>query len=103
MRNPFALLGGLAAAVVVGVGVLLAGCGGGEGDLSDQETPAAPVTGGELRLLGRDPITLDPACASDVDSANYMVEVFGGLVTIDRDLQIVPDIAERVDVSDDGT
>ena len=59
--------------------------------------------GGELRLLGRDPLTLDPACASDVDSANYIVEVFGGLVTIDRELQIAPDIAERWDMSDDGT
>jgi len=102
MRNRFAILGGLTAAVVVSV-AFLAGCGGGEGDSSDEETPAGPVTGGELRLLGRDPITLDPACATDVDSANYIVEVFGGLVTIDRELQVVPDIAERVDVSDDGT
>jgi len=104
MRNLTAVLRGLAAAVAVVVGVVvLGGCGGGEGDSSDGGTPAAPVVGGELRLLGRDPITLDPACASDVDSANYMVEVFGGLVTIDRDLQIAPDIAERWDISDDGT
>ena len=91
------------AAVVVGVVAFLGGCGGDEGGPSGDGTPAAPVTGGELRLLGRDPLTLDPACASDVDSANYIVEVFGGLVTIDRELQIVPDIAERWDMSDDGT
>jgi len=105
MRNLSAVLRRLAAAVAVVVGVVvLGGCGGGEGDSSsDGGTPAAPVVGGELRLLGRDPITLDPACASDVDSANYIVEVFGGLVTIDRDLQIVPDIAERWDMSGDGT
>jgi oligopeptide transport system substrate-binding protein len=104
MRNLSAVLRGLAAAVAMVVGVVvLGGCGGGEGDSSDGGTPAAPVVGGELRLLGRDPITIDPACASDVDSANYIVEVFGGLVTIDRDLQIVPDIAERWDMSDDGT
>jgi len=103
MRGLFRALGVSTAAVVVGVLVLLSGCGGGEEGSSDQGTPAAPVTGGELRLLGRDPLTLDPACASDVDSANYIVEVFGGLVTIDRDLQIVPDIAEHWDVSDDGT
>jgi oligopeptide transport system substrate-binding protein len=104
MRNLSAVLRGLAVAVAVVVGVVvLGGCGGGEGDSSDGGTPAAPVVGGELRLLGRDPITLDPACASDVDSANYIVEVFGGLVTIDRDLQIVPDIAEGWDISDDGT
>jgi len=104
MRNLFVVLRSLAVAVAVVVGVVvLGGCGGEEGDSSDQGTPTAPVTGGELRLLGRDPITLDPACASDVDSANYIVEVFGGLVTIDRELQIVPDIAERWDISDDGT
>jgi len=105
MRNLVLVLGGLAVAVAVVVGVVaaLVGGGGGEGDSSAQETPAAAVAGGELRLLGRDPLTLDPACATDVDSANYIVEVFGGLVTIDRDLQIVPDIAERWEISDDGT
>jgi len=105
MRYLFPVLRWLAAALVVVVSVvaLLGGCGGEEGDSSDQGTPAAPVTGGELRLLGRDPLTLDPACASDVDSANYIVEIFGGLVTIDREQQIVPDIAERWDISDDGT
>jgi oligopeptide transport system substrate-binding protein len=105
MRNLVLVLGGLAVAVAVVVGVVaaLVGGGGGEGDSSAQETPAAAVAGGALRLLGRDPLTLDPACATDVDSANYIVEVFGGLVTIDRDLQIVPDIAERWDMSDDGT
>jgi oligopeptide transport system substrate-binding protein len=106
MRNPLSALRSLALAlaVVIGVLALLGGCGGGEeGSSLDQGTPAAPVTGGDLRLLGRDPLTLDPACASDVDSANYIVEIFGGLVTIDREQQIVPDIAERWDVSDDGT
>jgi oligopeptide transport system substrate-binding protein len=106
MRESFPVVRVLAAAlaVVVGVAALLSGCGGEEGgSSSDQGTPAAPVTGGDLRLLGRDPLTLDPACASDVDSANYIVEIFGGLVTIDREQQIVPDIAERWDVSDDGT
>ena len=77
MRNLGPVLGVLAAAVAVGALALLGGCGGEEGDSSDQGTPAAPVTGGELQLLGRDPLTLDPACASDVDSANYIVEVFG--------------------------
>jgi oligopeptide transport system substrate-binding protein len=114
MRNLFLVLGGLAVAVAVVVGVVAAlvvgGGGGGEEGPSSQGTPAAQVTGtpsaatgGELRLLSSDPLTLDPACASDVDSANYIVEIFGGLVTIDRDLKIVPDIAESWDMSADGT
>ena len=59
---------------------------------------------GELRLFGPDPITLDPACASDAGSAEYIVEIFSGLVSFDLDLNLVPDVAEALpDVSDDGT
>jgi oligopeptide transport system substrate-binding protein len=52
--------------------------------------------------LGNDPPTLDPHLASDTDSAVYIVEVFGGLLTIDRNLDIVPDLAERWDISNGG-
>jgi len=102
------VLGALAAttAVVVGVAAALV-MGGGEDNEngpSSTNTPEAQTTGtpsgttsdGALRLLGRDPITMDPACASDVESAAYIIEVFGGLVTIDRDLNTVPDIAEAI-------
>ena len=36
--------------------------------------------------LGRDPTTLDPHLTGDVASAVFIVEVFGGLVTLDRNL-----------------
>ncbi len=49
-----------------------------------------------------DPPTLDPHLTTDATSARIIVEVFGGLVTIDRDLNIVPDLAESWDVSEDG-
>lgn len=67
----------------------------------------APSTSGKniLRLPGRgagDPPTLDPALAGDADSAIYIVEIFSGLVTLDRNLKVVPDIAEKWDVSADG-
>ena len=42
---------------------------------------------GDLRLLGGDPLTLDPALAPDSGSAGYIVEIFGGLVTLDKNLQ----------------
>lgn len=66
-----------------------------------QEEGGGPAAG-ELRLAGSDPITLDPARAQDAASANYIVEIFGGLVTLDQQLRIQPDLAERWDVSPDG-
>ncbi len=68
------------------------------------QPPLVPSPGGgnELRLVGSDPPTLDPALVTDVDSAAYVVEIFSGLVTLNRDLEIVPDLAERWDISDDG-
>src|SRR5207302_930000 len=41
--------------------------------------------------------------ASDEASATYIVEIFSGLVTIGRDLQVAPDLAEKWDISPDGT
>ena len=88
----------------------LACSGGGDGDgngggTSDPLNPDSSTgsTGGstasvdaDLRLPGGDPITLDPAIAGDAGSAAYIVEIFGGLLTIDQSLQIVPDIAEAM-------
>ncbi len=114
-RRLIYVLGGLAAVLVLVLGVLsLVALGGGGdggsdgGDNGGDETPAlSPVperVEGELRLVGPDPITLDPACASDAGSAEYIVEVFSGLVSFDKNLQIVPDLAESLpDISDDGT
>ncbi len=49
-----------------------------------------------------DPPTLDPHLTTDATSARIIVEVFGGLVTIDPNLDIVPDLAESWDISADG-
>ncbi|MCH8201418.1 MAG: peptide ABC transporter substrate-binding protein, partial [Chloroflexi bacterium] len=112
-------LTGIAVATIVvlgGLTLILLVSGGGDGD----EGPAAGDDGGdgdgdgdgdglgeriegELRLFGPDPITLDPACASDAGSAEYIVEIFSGLVSFDLDLNVIPDIAEDWEVSDDGT
>jgi len=97
--------------IVIGaIAVLIVARGGeeegGAGEAQPTEEQGAEEETGpaaELRLPGGDPITLDPALATDATSAGYIVEIFGGLVTIDREQQIVPDIAERWDVSDDGT
>ena len=69
--------------------------------------PAAPA-GNVLRLPGGtggggDPPTLDPALAGDAESAVYVAEIFSGLVTLDQNLKVVPDIAKSWDVSSDRT
>ncbi|GAP62363.1 oligopeptide transport system substrate-binding protein [Ardenticatena maritima] len=84
-----------------------------EGTLSVQEPTTQPETGetsgstgggGVLRLPGGEPPTLDPALTSDATSAEYIVELFSGLVTINPDtLAVEPDIAKSWDISDDGT
>lgn len=67
------------------------------------KAPSSSVKGGELRLPGDDPLTLDPALAFDTSSAEYIVEIFGGLVQLDKQLNVVPDIAKEMPtVSDDG-
>ena len=45
---------------------------------------------------------MDPHTAGDALSAEYIVEIFGGLVTIDPDLNIVLDLGESVEVSADS-
>jgi ABC-type transport system substrate-binding protein len=56
-----------------------------------------------LELPGGEPPTLDPHLSGDATSARYIVEIFSGLVGFDRDLNLVPDLAERWDISEDGT
>lgn len=69
-----------------------------------QPTPRAPVTASKnvLRLPGgTDPRTLDPAQVNDTNAGEYIAEIFSGLVALDKDLKVVPDIAERWEVSAD--
>ncbi len=58
--------------------------------------------GGTLRIYGDLPPTLDPALVQDSTSAEYVVHLFSGLVSLDSALEIVPDLATRWDVSPDG-
>ncbi len=94
--------------LLMGVALAALACGGSDSGDSDSgsnassgDSSASPANA-DLRMAGSDPITLDPALAGDAGSARYIVEIFGGLVTLDRDLQIVPDLAESWEVSRDG-
>jgi len=92
------VLGGLSLAVLGGDG----DDGGGDADQDAESSPLPERVQGELRLFGPDPLTLDPACASDAGSAEYIVEVFSGLVSFDRDLNLIADIAEEIPTKENG-
>ena len=126
-RVILAILGVMAALVLaVGVLVIVLVAGGGDDDGGPGQDQSADDSrdddsGGssELRLIGAEPITLDPHITQDAGSALYIVEIFGGLVTLapnlddpsDPNLQILPDLAEELPteanggkvVNDDGT
>jgi len=102
---------GVMAALVVAVGVLvvvLVASGGGSGNhdgtstnpTAENRTPGSST--GTLRLSGTEPITLDPHIAQDASSAVYIVEIFGGLLTLDPQLNLQPDIATDIPTAENG-
>jgi oligopeptide transport system substrate-binding protein len=72
------------------------------GETPEPVVPSGPK-GATLNLVGSDPPTLDPHLCQDSTSSEYITEIFSGLVTLNPELEVVPDIAERWEVSEDGT
>ena len=64
--------------------------------------PLGASSADTLRVLGALPPTLDPALVQDSTSAEYVVHLFSGLVTLDPELEVTADLAERWDLSEDG-
>ena len=58
--------------------------------------------GGIFRRLWADPPTLDPHLVQDTTSAFLVVEIFSGLVALNTDLELVPDLAESWEISPEG-
>lgn len=72
---------------------------------AEERTRASDPTGRqELRLAGTiiDPVPLDPAVARDVNSAFMTRQVFRGLTRFDENLEPVPELAQRIEISADG-
>ncbi len=69
---------------------------------SGTQSPDATTPNGMLTLFDVSPLTLDPALARSGTSLTYIVEIFSGLVSFDPELNLIPDIAERWEVSSDG-
>ncbi len=72
--------------------------------LVSPSTACQPEQGGEgiLHLCDVGPVTLDPAISADMSSHTYVMQIFSGLVRLDHELNIVPDIAESWEKSPDG-
>ena len=70
----------------------LAGCGGGQ-------RPAGKVY---RTYLSADPTTLDPALSNDAGSGELCALLYNGLVRFDHQTTILPDIAERWEISPDS-
>ena len=80
----------------------LAAAGAPDQSQRDIEGEGERVDGGVLMILGDDPPTLDPHQTGDVTSSRYILEVFGGLLTIDPNLAIAPDLAKDWTIDPDG-
>ncbi len=110
MNRAILVILGIMAALVVGVGVLVvilvATGGDDDGTTQTQATPDGNGdtggSSGELRLRGSEPISLDPHVIQDAGSALYVVEIFGGLLTLDTNLEIQPDLAAEIPTAENG-
>ncbi|HLL49300.1 MAG TPA: ABC transporter substrate-binding protein, partial [Thermomicrobiales bacterium] len=73
-------------------------------EAQDRQLEATPSGRQELRLSGTiiDPVPLDPAVARDVNSAFMTRQVFRGLTRFDETLEPVPELAQRIEISEDG-
>ncbi|HEX2282450.1 MAG TPA: peptide ABC transporter substrate-binding protein [Thermomicrobiales bacterium] len=73
-------------------------------EATDRPRESNPSGRQELRLSGSiiDPAPLDPAVARDVNSAFMTRQVFRGLTRFDDNLEPVPELAQRIEISADG-
>lgn len=65
-------------------------------------TPTQKYGGVYRKALGNEPVTLDPAVATDTYAVSVVQQLFDGLVQFDADLNVVPSIAKFWSASHDG-
>ncbi|MFL5666166.1 MAG: ABC transporter substrate-binding protein [Ktedonobacteraceae bacterium] len=109
MRFCKKLATGLLPAFFCLLGMLLVACGGGTvpGSTSSSQLTPAPTSQQILRFYGFDaPVTdiatFDPGQATDAPSINAIQMVFTGLVQLDDNLKVQPQLASSFDKSADG-
>ena len=97
------------ALLVSSFALIAAGCGGDDDDEASG-TGATTEEGGAQAAeqvitvnWGTEPPSLDPGLASDVTSANILLNIMDPLVKLDDDLNPIPNAAESFETSEDGT
>lgn len=98
------------AALVAGLALVAAGCGGGSdegtgGTGSDTSTAAQGGDAANQAITvnwGAEPPSLDPGLATDTTSSNILLNIMDPLVKLADDLTPVASLAESWDVSPDG-
>ena len=65
-------------------------------------SPQNRLSGYLYYRLNTNPTTLDPALIVDVTGGSLSAKLFNGLVRMDKDLNIIPDIASKWKISENG-
>jgi oligopeptide transport system substrate-binding protein len=96
------------ALLLASLALVAAGCGGDDDDEA-AGTGATTEEGGAQAAeqvitinWGTEPPSLDPGLASDVTSANILLNIMDPLVVLDEDLNPVPNAAESIERSEDN-
>jgi ABC-type oligopeptide transport system substrate-binding subunit len=88
------------------VALVAAGCGGDDEEGSSGATTAEGGTEAAEQVITlnwcTEPPSLDPGLATDVTSANILLNIMDPLVKLDEDLNPVPSAAESFETSEDG-
>jgi ABC-type oligopeptide transport system substrate-binding subunit/DNA-binding SARP family transcriptional activator len=66
------------------------------------QAPSVPPAPHPLRLIWSDPPSIDPALATDSVSNGIIFQLFSGLVRLNAELDVVPELARSWDVQGDG-
>ena len=95
-----------AAALAATLGIsILTGCGSSASSSKSSDGDKVATASEQVMTynLGTDPKTLDPALNNAVDGGIVLSNVFEGLYKLDENEKAVPGVAEKYDLSDDGT
>ena len=94
------------ALLVSSLALAAGGCGGDDEASSTGATTEGGATAAAEQVItvnwGTEPPSLDPGLASDVTSANILLNIMDPLVKLDKDLKPVPNAAESFETSEDG-